>query len=604
MWYYINMAEVDPGSAERKDRLQTVKIEAASYLKSAPSSDPENIVSVVNFCRRGSSLLLDTIATSWAIYNHQPEDVIRPVLIKAMDDETAYTEGRDSQEQFWLNWREIDIATPPGFKGGGVRDRVTFRGLIASAAYIDRGLPRFSYAWALSEPPRLSKNFRTQGPPKGTFFHYNFRLAEFHRAGEFDLDAGESDLLILIFLEQIAKGQATDAIKIKLRPFGNPNNSLIIQPPSGPVEIQKYFLKGLRETNYHLGYLAKVKEIQAHTIDVLGLDKKHVQIFYDIAFLRKGDLDEGELTQFIEPIMQAVGQGRYQDAFQMRDFLLNNFPGCFPNWRQAEYPEETALAGIKDYLLYKKDKGKPPLENVPEAYREIIQAVLDELTLKEKTRELKEEERKKILESTYRGFRERKEEENRKKILGPKLLLYSLEVASRKLDEQRGIKPRFNPNLPINASNPLYLNLAGNRSNLSSRSSINREGVEVEFRDCVIDENGMVLGFNTYDTSSRPNYRIYYYDDADYHLTSVFNNLLYRDLISPEIVREAYDRLKQEGQIVDSESVHDLLTRALSFSVAALKGHVNFSGYDEDSLAFTQMKVSKATDLLEAVKQS
>ncbi|MBI4079138.1 MAG: hypothetical protein HY429_02470 [Candidatus Levybacteria bacterium] len=564
--------------------MQVVKGEITGYLQRLPS-DPEEITTVTQFCREGIALFTDAIVYSHCLANSGAEQQLRDRINTLLKSGEAYESGRNRVEKFQLSPNGgIIIEIPPEVGRIGGRNNNMFFGLIADAAFIHETLPRFEYAWELAD--KLNNPQRAVEKARGAHDGLNWKYLRIRQNLALSFADPEVRLFNLIFLEQLAKAKAIGSIKeqlVRLRPR---DHEFYISPSEDPIKATKYVMQRVGPALYHLGYLARIIQLQ-HIVAESGgrvVTEEQPDLLKKIAFFRRGSLPASEMTLLLSPVLQAVSNGRWADVAADVAFLMNNFSGSFPTWRQIEHPGRS-FGSIDDLVRIVLASSNPSaLLGMPNDYRELVGQRIKQI--EERANQKEELERLKLA---------KKEEEKRKRALVNRLMLESLALVSKSQAESEGRKPDFNSDLPISPENPLRLSYRGEISDMENLTPT-REDV---FTDVIRDEEGLVrmlfagkLFPDFLDKSQISGPR----------LAVLFKNLIYQQLLKPEMVANALENLKQKNQAEGWDNCYDVLFNLVSDWIKDLNGYMKDNYYLPQTLRTSERKIIILTEFLGSFK--
>lgn len=497
------------------------------YLKRSPD-DPGSRTSVASFCSQGIGLLSNfTIANYRLRYNDiDAVMTLAEELYFCLDDQSVFNSGFRTKEPFERQNNSI-LLTPPKRSSSDQPRPETFKGIVYHVSFINPALPRYEYAKLLSI--KENDEFGYEDINEGTFKGYNYRNWMFMSLAGLPPQSPLARLFALGLLEDVAKKQAVGAIKTQLDMICPAKPSFAFVPPKEVDQVVANFKQHIAPTQYHFGYLARIKAVEDSIINAQGLVDDQQQLLKDLAFFHRGDLVDGVFTTLLSPIMRSVGELGWDDALAARDFLLMNFKGCFPRWRQADYPEGVTYPDI-DSLA----KDRRSLAGVPYLYQQLIADRIDSIEAHEKA-----QRQAAMYQQTEIRERERLER------LARKFQWYTLAAVS---NAQFPDSQPFNPNRPISKTNPLTLKF---------KFQVNKPGDKYP----TAEKQSL--------TSQRDNFLI-----AGIAREISFDylpfNLLYEGDLTADILRQAFEELKLTERVEETVTPAELFDKLAQPRLAIL----------------------------------
>lgn len=530
--------------------LGELKGQIANYLKTYPA-DPENIQSVSAFCRQGNEYLAYYVASKFRFYQPENSDQLYSRLPALLGDKSAFGMGYYTHEPFERREGEI-ILTSPAIAGVKNRGSERFTGIVYEASFFDPTLPRYEYACLLQPTKGISdESYRVEDQltrtAKGIFQGYNYRYWNFRNATQLPPNSPLVRLLILGFLEDVSKKQAVRSVKSRLAQVAPPDDKFKFIPPPAVQQSAEYLARAIRPTEFHLGYVARVKSIETRIKEQSGIDDKQFGLLKDVAFLRQGDLVAGEFTALLTPLMVAVAEGQWEEAFTGCKFLIKHFSGMFPRWKQVQHEENKSHRSIEHWL-----SGQGSTERVPGVFQPLFA---------ERDQEIAKREEDKLVKATARA--EIWEAMARERVLISKLQVLAIGEVSRK-HYMEGPKevPMFDPNKPLGVNNPITL---------SYRMSVQHPDLTIPTTDAVFvatltDNTGRIQRLKG---SEGSHYLFKDLELAQYPNTILFN-LIYAKEVGPQELSRAYAVLAQKEQIREPETLIALVGKMIEQEVIYL----------------------------------
>lgn len=512
-------------STPEDPRIKYRREEIKNYLKQSPA-DPHHTTGVNPFCHWGMQLLLGFINANYAIRYPKldNEEVLHDSLYSATYDETAFNRGFRTREDFKRQNGSILLTPPKKFPHGNPPPQA-FGGIIYAASFVDPSLPRYEYANLLDTKQKStekSDEFGAEDIDQGTFKGYNYRYQMFMRLSGLPPQSPLARLFALGLLEDVAKKQAVEAIKTQLLTVVPAKPSFVFVPPEEIDQVVTNFKSQIAPTQYHLGYLSRVIAAEDRIIEAQGLVDDQPQLLKDLAFFHRGKLANGVLTTLLTPIMRSVGELGWDDASDARDFLLKNFKGCFPKWRQAGYPEGVTYTDINSLA-----RNRRSLAGVPYLYQQLIEDEVNSIEAGERFQR----------QAAVRQQTENREEKRQERLIR-KFQMYTLAAISK---SQFPDSQPFNPNKPISQTNPLTLTF---------KFQVQKPGDEktpIAYRQTITSqEDDLLIASNRTIPFER-----------------LFFNLLYEGGLTADTLRQAFEDLKL------SERVEETVTPAILFDKIA-----------------------------------
>jgi hypothetical protein len=244
------------------------------------------------------------------------------------------------------------------------------------------------------------------------------RILEYYRWGEWRFDhmcrvmeqtwgeekkrpahqSPEAQIIAITLISQFAKdmavrrarkllshiGKVTDIDESRIEAYLTDDN-----PEAGVTLAQ--WVKEIRED---LGFVKTANVLRRKVLDEKRITAEQFELLRDIAFLRAREVvgDPKKSHMILDPIITAVAGGNWDEARNLRDFLMVHAGGCFPRWRQKIAGNVTKYANLEDLgraVLIRGDYSLPA-EAVPTAYREFfvdaLPRIIDQARLRRRNR--------------------------------------------------------------------------------------------------------------------------------------------------------------------------------------------------------------------------
>lgn len=575
-----NGLEQDP----RISTLADIKRQIRRYLDSS-HSDPQTLTSVRRFCERGADLYVAALAETWAARHNADKGVLTASVHAALAQSDAFSRGGNTREDYFT---EIDkeggesvvIAYPPKLNGKirQLAQMNKFGSIVARAAHINETLPRFEYAWLLALPfktPRLPYEQK-----RGRLYGFTNRYWLFRNTAGLSGVPAETNLLCLIFLEQIAKNEAVDTIKDELSRLNPKDNSMQIILPASVEAATQYVVQRLDSVYYHLGYMVKAQGIKSAIAQTHGLTDEQLQVLDDIAFFSQEDLEGGELTQLLTPLMKTVGKGDYQNALLERDFLLDNFATSFPAWRRGD-SQAVSHHSVRHLVAHRIANGMPLFENVPPAYQELMMPYAPEFTLRNEAASLRQQENDELL---------------RKEAVASKLMITSIGLVANAQAEQPG--NAFDPSREVSGDNSIIItHHSAPISDMNKFSPVHK----IRYDKCITDANGKITRIVGHYMAKKGGWSR---GELGFAPGELFLNLLYQGLLTPSMVRQAFSMLRNAGQVKEADTIHSLLLERLRKGIAGLEERISKQSYLPKTVETANTKIAIIQQFLSEVEKS
>lgn len=562
-----------------KEAFHESKQAIVRYLETLPS-DPNNAIETGEFCKQGAGLYLNAIGISYSLYYPQSAQEFRDKIAGLIDTAPSYDEGRNTKENYTLDGSRITFVRVPPNQPRPRPQIWRFHGLIAEAGYIDERLPRFDYALMLDVKPKIFKDHpgRKPNPEHGLYYNYARKYWEFLIESQSGAISPETRLFALIFLQDLAKKKAVYSTKNLLFGLQPGNPSAIVAPPPEINQASSYVEKKVAPIFHALGYLSLTRDNIARLRAVESIDNDQFQLLCDIAFISKGKLEMGDLTDLVVPMIKAIGEKRYSDAYTCRDFLLRHFMDSFPDWRVHQLPG-LSIPGVKSFVEIATAENKNPLETVPNDYLGAVNERLDIIYAKEARIRMQEKEKQEFM---------------RKRSISARLLLYSIFAAAvrQKTNGEyalEDIPTKISPTSPLNVLC---------RMGITNPEDVKPTGI-IEIYKVVTNEFDEPIRLGTGEAGQAQQYGLYGLETT--HTTSeIFSLFLYQHLIDRKTVFLAYEKLREEGLIQPEDSVAGCLEVALKPTINGLESKVGHMDRTDQLKDWTVRKLAMLEDFIKS----
>ncbi len=547
--------------------LVKTKASIAGYLQ-RPYSDPGHLRPVVSYCLEGVGFFAKAVAETWSGYTGKPNDDLVKKINQAFSEQFAYKAGRDNVEDYEMSKGRVKIARPQGLNKATPNADI-FGSMAGNAGNIDPHLVRYEYAWYL-EPS--FKNSRTPLELlRGRFRGYDTRYKWFLNVSGLDQNSSWSNLVSLIYFEQMAKVRAVDTLTDQLKALGPQNPTYRLIPPTEEEEAVKFVKRRLDPTLYHLGFLERVKLNIGRIQNSMRLSEETLQVLYDVAFFRGEDLPSGEFTALLGPIVNGLVDGDFDLAAECRNYLLKKFSANFPAWRRQE---GQSYKNIRELVIDVASQERDLLGESPGPYHEVLSDHLEELKKKQELVQLKEQEMNEII---------------RRDKLTAALLLASIGLVSVHQGKTEGWS--YDLEKEISPANPLTLRyrlVVQNMDKLSATTTIEYSGFKFNERGVVTHLQELAEGF---------------YEQSTHKLDIIFANLYYEELLDIDLIKEAWERLRKEGLVEERDSLSNTLGEVINTRIDRIEKHIGDTSYIDDIVETGVRKIAMLRELQNAITE-
>lgn len=548
------------------ERLAGAKAKINEYL-SVPYLVYKETGSVKDFVAKGVNLFVFGIAAGAGIYSPEIGEKLPTAVRNPLRQHPILESGKSEVENYKLFQGEIVWERPTGSSYRTKPFVEKFDGPIAQLGYVHPALPRYDLARLLdltSKAERARSLARKEN--HGIYASYNTRYKLFCQESGLIHDHSYPKYLALLFIEDIAKKNSMRAIRGELYNLQPGNPTSIVAPPTESLEkAVDYVTRKMAKPLYHLGYLTLIDAIRREFVEKHMLDESQRSILGDIAFFRRGELEMGYLTKLLTPIMEAVGRDRFDDAKDYLNFLESNFKGNFPQWRRDQihgvrFPTFRAL--VEDTYFDDEEA----IREAPKLYQPLIQAEIDQIDAKA---------------GRLQKIEAARNEKIRRRALASRLLFESIVIVSS--DQSRKYKwMEFNPDLAPSYENPLIIHYKPVISDLDKIGHL---------------KDWVYIGDKKQDDQKIP---VLVTDYGVWHpITTVFTSLLYQDILTKESVEKAFGKLKEAGEVSETDSLVDILRLGLRRSVRSYKERMGQKYLDDKLKQLIHQKLALIDDFVD-----
>lgn len=242
---------------------------------------------------------------------------------------------------------------------------------LQSVYFANPDLGIFHYTIGLL-PPRNEKEAR------GRFPWFNKRLSKIVEVGQFPLDSPIVEIIAVGYITQVAKNLGVSQSKQLLK------KALLFGGIANVDQIEKYLEnlgEEIRQIRKDQGFIAKGLATINEITSKANLSEDQVQLLVDLAFIRSRAFhNPKEFAEMLEPLIQSVAEGNWQEAYTHRDFLLSYFADSFPEWRKRRFEKTTGQASFENFreLVGAIRDGQLVLdeETIPLKYRKAFESLL------------------------------------------------------------------------------------------------------------------------------------------------------------------------------------------------------------------------------------
>lgn len=509
-------------------RLLRDKDLAARYLKSYPEN--YNLASIYQFVENGKKLYVDILCASFGIKSSGQEKALKSEIERLLGKKEDFRKGALGKESFKREEASISFDFTPKLRFRETPNK--FFGVIYQSSFVSDLVPRFEYAWLLSDKhknndPKISTQDELMDL-KGKYSYLNWRYVNLKNVCEENYSREQSQLLSLVTLEELSRRRTISLIKDSLHRHDIYHPTTIVYPPEGLLEAANYTKRMLSSFNFNLGYLTNLTVIIDKFVKQNNFTGEQVNLFREIISMKKGELVSGEYTKLITPVSRFISVGNYEQALIHQAFIKDNFAESFPKWMRQE--KGLSLKSIEDVAKSTFTQGKKGI-TLPEMYKDEVEQKIKEMKRQQLIDELNQIKEKEL---------------RRKQKIGTDLMLRSIGMMAL----QSGCL-NYDLDLPISESNMLKVCYP---KTIPKMNKIPK-GKDYYFND-VIMEDGIIkylIIANSY-WSKKRDYKGY--SDVATSPRTIFYHLVFQQRMTAEIVEEAFKDLvsfkmtKEEDKIV------------------------------------------------------